>query len=255
MGKYFEDIHASCDSQVKNLPFTIADSSEIAALRTTQEDGEQLIALGEALCKQLRYREAIDCFTRALSYLPDDVRIYRKRAARYLSTLQGALAKADFLRCLDAGSDELDVCYRLGLCDYIQQAYDEALQWFERAYSISDEEMGIAIIYWHTLCCYRMDRQPTLLMKYHDAMEVGHHTAYEKAVQVCAGKLDAEIALAEAALEKDDMTFAITVYGIVRFLYEKGPHKQAQQWNDKLLARDSFWICYAYLAAKNDTIY
>ena len=38
MGKYFSDIHASCESQFRGLPHGLADTPEIAACRAELEN-------------------------------------------------------------------------------------------------------------------------------------------------------------------------------------------------------------------------
>ena len=60
-----------------------------------------------------------------------------------------------------------------------------------------DDEMAIAVIYWHTLSCYRCARSPIMLRGYRADMEVGHHTAYQLAVSVFCGELDLEVALTQ----------------------------------------------------------
>ena len=79
MGKYFSDIHASCESQFCGLPHGLADTPEIAACRAEPENYEGLLSLADALCWQLRFREAIDALTRAIALAPERVEAYRKR--------------------------------------------------------------------------------------------------------------------------------------------------------------------------------
>ena len=248
MGKYFDDNHASPESQLGSEISSISDSPEVAALREKEETAENLLALGDALCKQLRYKEAIAIFTRLLEDNPDDIEILRRRAARYLSTLQAQRARADFLRCLEMGGDEIDITYRAGLCSFILREYSEAMKWFGRCHALCDEEMGIAAIYWHTLAAYRISAKPELLSEYHSQMKVGHHTAYEKAVSVFAGAEPESIDL--TAL--DDVDYSIAAYGLSGFMAKNGDSDSAEKLIKSLLARDSFWISYAYLAAWND---
>ena len=60
MGRYFSDIHASCESQFRGLPHGLADTPEIAACRAEAENYDGFLSLADALCWQLRFREAID---------------------------------------------------------------------------------------------------------------------------------------------------------------------------------------------------
>ena len=114
--------------------------------------------------------------------------------------------------------------------------------------------MGIAIIYWHTISSYRMRAHPELLGKYHIGMKVGHHTAYEKAVRVFAGAISTTNALADLELELEDLEYAITMYGLCRYLLHSGQTETYKRYIMQLIKRDGFWPCYAYLAAWNDTM-
>ena len=97
MGKYFADIHASAASQLGDALCTLEDTPEVTALRGT-EDYDNLVSLGNALCYQMRFCEAIEVYTKAVKQNPDWMDAYRRRAARKLSMLQPDLALSDFLR-------------------------------------------------------------------------------------------------------------------------------------------------------------
>lgn len=80
MGKYFADVHASHESQFQNLPHGLADTDEILACRAKPQTYETLLELADALCWQLRFREAIDALTQAVKLEPERMEAYRKRA-------------------------------------------------------------------------------------------------------------------------------------------------------------------------------
>ena len=251
MGKYFDDIHAGWNSQLTGAPCEIADTAEISALRNAAADYDSLMALGDALTRQLRYREAAGAYTGALGHRPGDYPAIRNRAGRYLSTLQTEFAMRDLHYCLEHDGDEVDITYRLGLCRYFERLYAEAAQWFERCYPLCDDEMGVSVIYWHTICCYRMNTPPKLLGKYHIGMEVGHHTAYEKAVRVFAGAAPVKD-IFDGLEHEEDMEYVITMYGLCRYLLNTGHIEMYERYMNLLIERDGFWPCFAYLAARND---
>ena len=118
---------------------------------------------------------------------PENLPLLRLRAGRYLTILQSNPAIADFEKCLSLGVERLDCLYRIGLAHYYAGRYAQALETFENCMSLCDGEMGIAVIYWHTLSAVRAEKAPTLLKYYRLDMAVGHHTAYEKAIQVWNG--------------------------------------------------------------------
>lgn len=253
MGKYFDDVHASWRSQLESgIPCNAEDSQDVLNEYRSYCDYEGFLALGNALSKQLRYREAANVYTEALKLQPDSLAVLRLRAGRYLSVLQCDEARADLLRCMQLGGDQADISYRLGLCDYFQRRYKAAMGHFEECMPLLGDEMGIAVIYWHTLSAYRQRTAPSLLDRYHPEMEVGHHMAYENAVGVCAGARTCESLLSELEEEKEDLEYGIALYGVCGWLSHMGREKAAGDLREKLLLRDGFWPCYAYLAAWND---
>ena len=158
MGKYFDDIHESWKSQLENMPEEVPDSEEVAAAISAAMDHNSFVALGNALTKQLKYRRAANAYSQALEFSPDNSGTLRLRAGRYVSTLQCEFAISDLEQCLILGEDELDIRYRLGLCRYFMGQYKEAIGQFELCIPLCDDEMGIAVIYWHTLSAYRCGR-------------------------------------------------------------------------------------------------
>ena len=161
MEKPFDDLHVGIESQLLNSPEHIPDSAAVSAARKDGDTVDGLIALGKALSWQLRYRQAILAYTQALKMDPDNRTVLRLRAGRYLTTLQSDLALRDFEQCLAFGGDKLDCGYRMGLAHYYAGRYSQAAQTFESCISLCDDEMGIAVIYWHTLSACRAGVAPS----------------------------------------------------------------------------------------------
>lgn len=111
--------------------------------------------------------------------------------------------------------ERLDCLYRIGLAHYYAGRYAQALETFENGMSLCDEEMGIAVIYWHTLSAVRAEEAPTLLKYYRLDMAVGHHTAYKKAMQVWSGITPLSAMLQMLESEEDDLEYGITLYGLL----------------------------------------
>ena len=252
MGKYFADIHGTPASQMGNESCELSDTVEVAKLRNA-ETYDELLALGKALCYQLRYREAVEVYTKAISRSPEDIRAYRQRAARYITTLQPLAAIQDFLRCRSLGGDEVDISYRLGLCHYLAGNYAEAMKELEHCYPLCDDEMGIAVIFWHTLSAWRL-QLPTKLLNaaYHPGMNVGHHTAYEFTMAVASGRCELVDAMKRLEAEPEDLEYSIMAYGVAAVLNHMDKKNEAKKLIRNLLERDGFWISYAYIAAWND---
>ena len=257
MGKYFADVHASHESQLQNLPHGLADTDEILACRAKPQTYENILELADALCWQLRFREAIDALTQAVKLEPERMEAYRKRGPKYLDTLQFERALADYTRCEQADGVSVMSRYRIGMAQYMLQNYDAATAAFAGSLAIApqDDDMYIADVYWlvlSQLCAEKADEaQKTLQQHYRPDMYVGHHTAYEKAMRAAAGYASMDI-LAELDAEPDDLQYAMTAYGLCVLLQAHDEKEKADALREKLLKRDGFWFCFSYLAAYHD---
>ena len=258
MGKYFADVHASHESQFQNLPHGLSDTDEIRACRAKPQTYENLLELADALCWQLRFREAIDALTQAIALEPARMEAYRKRGPKYLDTLQPEQALADYTRCEQADGVSVMSRYRIGMAHYLMGKYGDAIRAFSDSLAIApqDDDMYIADIYWLVLSQLRAGKadaaQKTLQQHYRTDMYVGHHTAYEKAMHAAAGFAPMGDILLELDTEEDDLQFAMTAYGLCVPLEAYGETEKAAALRKKLLARDGFWFCFSYLAAYHD---
>ena len=244
----FDALHAGIESQILNLPAGIPNSQAIRQAKSLPDSVEKFCALGKALSRQLRYREAIDAYTEGVKLEPENLPLLRLRAGRYLTTLQSDPAIADFEKCLTLGAEKLDCLYRIGLAQYYAGRYEQAMEAFEGCMPLCDDEMGIAVLYWHTLSAVRTEKAPTLLKYYRPDMAVGHHTAYEKAMRVWRGTTPLAAALEMLEREEDDLEYGITLYGL---LWHPDCAEKARL-SQMLLRRDGFWPSFAYLAAWRD---
>lgn len=244
----FDALHAGIESQILNLPAGIPNSQAIRQAKSLPDSVEKFCALGKALSRQLLYREAIDAYTEGVKLEPENLPLLRLRAGRYLTTLQSDPAIADFEKCLTLGAEKLDCLYRIGLAQYYAGRYEQAMEAFEGCMPLCDDEMGIAVLYWHTLSAVRTEKAPTLLKYYRPDMAVGHHTAYEKAMRVWSGTTPLAAALEMLEREEDDLEYGITLYGL---LWHPDCAEKARL-SQMLLRRDGFWPSFAYLAAWRD---
>ena len=134
----FDELHAGIGSQIMNLPAGIPDSDAVTQAKALPDSVGKFMALGKALSRQLRYREAIDAYTKGLKSEPESLPLLRLRAGRYLTTLQSDLAIADFKKCLSLGADKPDCLYRIGLAHYYAGRYAQAIEMFENCMPLCD---------------------------------------------------------------------------------------------------------------------
>ncbi|GHU10048.1 hypothetical protein FACS1894151_08990 [Spirochaetia bacterium] len=291
---YFAEVHASKESQFFGAAHNIADTTEITALkkRLETESGnyELLLKTASALNDQLRYRESIELYNRAIALRPDDPAGYRQRGPRLLNTLQFDRAYADFAFCEQKDSGTMDIAYRLGMALYMMARYPEAESWFAKSIQYSEAEnnteMVIASLYWRIFAQIQLSPQsqtkPTFgpWLNFDFSRDVGHHEAYRDVVKLfCdsfgpagivpggtpSGGLSASVRdtllNAAAALYRlpdpnggltEALSTSMLNYGVYGFYRYLGEQEKAAQALKTVIDNDHFWICYAYLAAWTD---
>ncbi len=251
--KYFADIHSMPENELGGVPHNLSDTQEVLALREG-ESYDALMELARALCWQLRCRDAIEVYTKAIGLDPSRADAYRQRAAKYINTMQPEKAIADFQRSLELGCDRADTLYRLGIAYHLARQYEKAMESEAAAYPDFGDEMGIAAIFWHTMSAYKASAAPELLQYYRKDMNVGHHTAYRFAVSLAVGEISLDEALEQLKAEKSDLEYSMMAYGTAIYMEHKGLLPASDALLRDIVKRDGFWISYGYLAAWNDVI-
>ncbi|MDE7249880.1 MAG: hypothetical protein K2N82_08330, partial [Lachnospiraceae bacterium] len=241
---------ASLESQLFNAPCMVEDTEEMFWLRET-DDYQSKISLGNALAAQYRFREAIAAYLSAERIRNDDPMLYLRLGGAYLTIRQFDAALAAYNRSLSLGISRKTIAYPIGIWHYLMKDYENGAKWFMECLPC-DDEMAIAVIYWHTLSCLRMNTAPSLLKEYHPGMLVGHHTAYRLAVSAMSGEESLENAEMRTEQLQSDLDYVIAAYGISVALACKGLIKESRKLNEHLLSRDSVWPCVSYLAAWGD---
>lgn len=243
----FEDIRSTADAELGGRYIPVEDTPAVSEARKNADSAEGLIALGDALALQMRYREALDCYTKAYG-LDGRTEYLRKMAGKELSLLMTGPAREHLMECLEEGWDISDVYYQLALCDYFEGKYKSARKSFEKMLPLYNDEMGIAVIYWHTMASFKLNEKPVLLEKVRDDMDIGHHTAYFGAVQTARGKMTPEELYEKISAEDYDVDYDIMLYGLREYLKSTGDTSRSEEFTEDLLKRDSWWITFAYLA-------
>lgn len=241
---------ASLESQLGGEPCTVEDTEEIFWLRES-DDYRSRFALGDALSVQYRFREAVESYRNALRIRSDDWHLFSRIAGADLTLRRFDDAKAEYLRCLSLGADQKSIAYPLGIWNYLQGNYAEAAVHFGECLPCEDET-AIAVIYWHTLSCYRAGLFPVLLKDYRQDMKVGHHIAYQLAVSVFCNELPWEQALKQAEQDENVLLAVVALYGLCGYLSFIGKKAESMRCLEQVLKRDSVWPCISYLAAWND---
>ena len=96
MEKPFDDLHVGIESQLLNSPEHIPDSPAVSAARKDGDTVDGLIALGKALSRQLRFRQAILAYTQALKMAPDITELDMIFKRLYEDNISGKLTDERF---------------------------------------------------------------------------------------------------------------------------------------------------------------
>lgn len=242
--------YASLESQLGDAPCLCEDTEAMFWLRES-DDYESKVKLGNLLSGQYRFREALDAYHSAEQIRADDPMLYIRMGGAYLTLRLFHEAKAAYDKSLFLGGKEKTVAYPMGVWYYLQEKYQEAADCFAKVLPCADE-MGIAVLYWNALCCMRGNLPDKLLAMYHETMQVGHHKAYQSAVEVFLGKISADEMLQKAEQDQNDLDAVVAMYGIAVYLEHCGRAEDAKKTAESLLLRESVWPCISYLAAWNE---
>ena len=256
MEKYFDDVHASKESQFYNLPTNIENSPVVAELKSqisnSPHNYDLYLEIGKLLNFQLRYRESIEFYSKAVELNPEDIRGYRSRAPRYITTLQFNKAHANFLFCEEKSGTTLDTSYRIGLCYYFMRDYAKAKERFIACFELSknDFEMMAAVNYWYILCCVKLGETditiPDLIPK---GIAIHHHAGYSNVVSLFKNELTIPALSENAKRYAEPMNAPIALYGLYNYYKYTKRFDEASELLKQIIADDTYWICFAYIGA------
>lgn len=252
--KYFADEHCGRDSQIYGLPHQVADTGEIAGLReklAAGDDYDTLMSLAAKLGFQLRYREAIECYDRALALRPGDFEARRRRAPRLFSTQQLEPALADYGYCDAVKPEDTEILYRLGITQYALGRDLEAEATLARCARgfVDNPEMLVAALYWLALANTRTGSGETLWRGFDFALDTGHHRGYRDALAVLSGTAGAEETYRRWKDDTDALNAGIVLYGLSRYFRRGGSDSRADLLRGETLALEEYWAGFASTAA------
>lgn len=247
------DIHSCLENELHytaDKADIIPDDAQSAECRSAYEknkgDKDSLIALGNALCHQMRYNDAKVFFDRAVQLYPEDYTAHRRRAFCHMAILDIAVAEKEFLYCASFCDDVLDVQYRLACCKYYKGEYKEAMRLFEDCYRLcgTNGEMFVAIIYWDILCRVRLKLNvDDAVARYDKNIDAGHHIGYMAVIDLF---LNDDLSISEE-LKNDELHLSIYYYGLSCYYESKRQSVKASEAFEKAKALNTYFSSFAYL--------
>lgn len=238
--------YATLESQLGDEICGAEDTEEMFWLREA-DDYDSMVALGNALAGQYRFREAIDIYNRASGIRSDESLLFIRIAGANLTLFRFEEAKANYDRALEKGAAPVSVAFYMGILNYLRGDYTASRECFENSLPTESGEMKIAIIYWHTLACYRGNHECTLLSEYSSDMDVGHHLAYKRVVDIFCSKRENVADDLNNPLDK-----AIFIYGMSVYYEYRDEIIKSKEYLNRVLENNEVWPCVSYLAAWND---
>jgi|GEM_PF-1273261 len=241
---------ASPESQYEGRGEVPADTGEIFLTRMSDDYASRL-KCGNLLARQYRYREAVELYRKAERIRQDDPALYLRMGGALLTLFRFDEAAECYERARKLGMEAQKLAFYFGFREYLTGNYRAAAERF-RAVLPTDEENTVSAVYWHTLASVRAGVAPDLLGEVKPDVQVGHHTAYLRALDLFRGKVSEKDLRREAEEERSDLNAAILFYGLSVFLAGRGDQIRAGELRRKTLARESVWPCVASLAARRD---
>ena len=243
-----------------------------AALAASPRSADALIWVGRRQAYLGRYQDAIATFTRGIAAFPSDARFYRHRGHRYLTTRQLTKAVADFSKAAEltrGKPDEVEpdgqpnarniptstlqtnIWYHLGLAHYLTGNFAEAAKAYEEDLKINpNDDNLVAVTHWAYMTARRRGRDAEakrLLEPITKDLKVIENGSYHRLLLMYKGELpEAELMkTVEAGLE-----LVTTGYGVGNWHFYNGRPDEARAIWRKILASESQWPAFGYLAAE-----
>lgn len=245
-----DDVYSLAISQYLNNNDNIKDSMQVKkakqAIIKKGKNENTLMELYKGLCLQLRYQEAISCCKEMLAINPNSYQIKRLLAIRYLTTFQNEKAYDLFLKLEKETNDYLDIYYRLGLCLFYEQKYDESIKYFQKGleYSKDNDEMYIACLYWYLFALIKLNKNINIALNLFNNLNVSHHKGYQYAIELF---LNENIEQLDEKSKSDDLTRIMYLLGkYYYFILKKEPSK-ANDILKEALTISKYWASFAGL--------
>jgi len=240
-----------------------------AARAADPKNVDLLLASARARDAVLQFSESIELYTKIVALAPGDVRGYRFRGHRYISTRRFDLAVADLEKAAAMAPTSYDVAYHLGLARYLKgdfaaaaAAYGGCLAakttagplpegWRDCSTVAADDESRVAISDWLYRSLRRAGRHgeaKRLLDGIGDAVPIKENVAYYNALLFYKGvRTEAQALPAEAFKENAGVT---TGYGLANFYLVEGKTAEACTLFRRLADDDAHWNAFGFIAAE-----
>jgi tetratricopeptide (TPR) repeat protein len=249
-----------------------------AALAAAPGDADALIWVGRRQAYLGRYRDAIETFSEGIRLHPDDARMYRHRAHRWITVREVDRAIEDFNRGVEliAGtSDQVEpdglpnplgiptstlhfnIWYHLGLAHYLKGSLDQALAAYEECMAVSTNPDALAATsYWLHLTLRRLGRDSAaaaILDPFGADYEVIENQAYLDLLRLFRGDTTPEAILGPSG-EAPTLQGTTGAYGVGAWHLVNGRTDAAMDIFRRVVAAEDQWAAFGYIAAEAELV-
>jgi len=251
-----------------------AKLTEARANYETLDSADNLIWLGRRTAYLGRYRDAVLIYSRGIEKFPDDARLLRHRAHRFITLRCFDLAIADLqhaAKLVKGKADEIEpdglpnarniatstlqsnIWYHLGLAHYLRGNFKEALKAYREAEKVStNPDMQVATTHWLYMTLRRLGRAKeasSAVAKIKPDLDVIENADYYKLIRLYQGRTEPAQLLEEIRGKASTLSNASVGYGLGNwFLYN---HERAQA--EKIFRQitdGNQWASFGYIAAE-----
>lgn len=240
----------------------IPDEELLAVEAELAEDPENTglwVKKGLVFAKAFLYREAGECYARAIAIDPFEGILYRHRGHRFLSQWRFEDACADFTIASRLIPENWDVWYHLGLSYFLLGDYDKAAEAYQCCLDLSQsEDELIAICDWYYMTEVRrgnLEKAVSLLDHVEEDFDPGENTAYFRRLLMYKGVVKPEEVLPEDLSALDALELITMGFGLSNYYYYQGQEEKSNEVIDLILKSGDENECYfafGYLAAMAD---
>jgi tetratricopeptide (TPR) repeat protein len=249
-----------------------ADEKVTAAEKVLAEkpaDPDRMIAAGRAYDAVLQFSRSIPLYTKVIKLLPNDVRAYRFRGHRYISTRRFKDALTDLTRAEKITPDSFDVLYHLALAQYLSGEFGPAADTYNRCLEYKggktanlpaewrscadlDDESRVAMMNWRYAALRRAGRTEDarkLLEGVRENQGIKENIAYLQALLFYRGDRKEDVFDSAKLTGSSAMALA---YPIANFALISGDTAKACASFQKIVSDEENWAAFGFIAAETD---